>query len=342
MGDLTFDDEQTADPWRRFGIRPLPSMSARVHVDNAPPIIMDIVDERAAKLERPFLGVTTNGLLRPVARSLDGPQVSTQPIREAAVAFLQALTPDQRKRTGFAMDATEWRTWINVHMNHFRHGLVLEELAQPVRDLALNIVRATLSARGFHHARSIMQLNQLLAELTGDHEAFGEWPYFISIFGSPEGDAPWGWQFDGHHLCLNTVVFDGRIVMTPAFMGAEPRPGDRQPPGLFPHPRWHRLTWLRVDELDVTGDAIDAQFFSKVTGNPKHDGIFRMDDPHRVASTRPAYRIGDDGLEQGTPEPESTVPVIDQNACNILRAGQPIVAVVQRCTDDLSLVVGKE
>jgi hypothetical protein len=61
MGDLTFDDEQTADPWRRFGIRPLPSMSARVHVENAPPIIMDIVDERAAELERPFLGVTTNG-----------------------------------------------------------------------------------------------------------------------------------------------------------------------------------------------------------------------------------------------------------------------------------------
>ena len=21
---------------------------------------------------------------------------------------------------------------------------------------------------------------------------------------------PWGWQFDGHHLCINTVVFDGR------------------------------------------------------------------------------------------------------------------------------------
>ncbi len=74
-----------------------------------------------------------------------------------------------------------------------------------------------------------MRLNELLAELTGDHEAFGEWPYFISIFGEPGGDAPWGWQFDGHHLCLNTVVFDGRIVMTPAFMGAEPRRVDTGP-----------------------------------------------------------------------------------------------------------------
>jgi Protein of unknown function (DUF3500) len=121
------------------------------------------------------------------------------------------------------MDAVEWRMWINVHMNHFRHGLLIEDLAQPVRDLALDLVRATLSARGFHHARSIMRLNELLAEVTGDHEAFGEWPYFMSIFGSPGGNAPWGWQFDGHHLCLNVTVLGGRIVMTPSFMGAEPR-----------------------------------------------------------------------------------------------------------------------
>ena len=149
--------------------------------------------------------------------------MSTQPILDATLAFLQALTAEQRQRCSFAIDATEWRTWINVHMNHFRHGLMLEDLAQPVRDLALEILRATLSARGFDQARSIMRLNELLAELTGDHEAFGEWPYFVSIFGEPGGDEPWGWQIDGHHLCVNTVVFDGRIVMTPAFMGAEPR-----------------------------------------------------------------------------------------------------------------------
>jgi hypothetical protein len=121
------------------------------------------------------------------------------------------------------MDAMEWRMWINVHMNHFRHGVMLEDLPQPVRDLALEIVRATMSARGYYHARSIMRLNQLLAELTGDFDAFGEWPYFMSVFGSPESGDPWGWQIDGHHLCVNTVVFDGRIVMTPTFMGAEPR-----------------------------------------------------------------------------------------------------------------------
>jgi fructose-1,6-bisphosphatase/inositol monophosphatase family enzyme len=217
------EDEQTMDEWRQFGIRPLTSMSARVRVTNAPPPVLEVVDDRAAELERPFLGVTTDGTIRPGLRSLPVTGVSTQPITDAARAFLQALTAEQRQRVAFPMDATEWRTWINVHMNHFRHGLMLEDLSAPVRELALGILRATLSARGFDQARSIMRLNQLLADLTGDQEAFGEWPYFVSIFGTPGEDEPWGWQLDGHHLCVNAVVFAGTMVMTPTFMGAEPR-----------------------------------------------------------------------------------------------------------------------
>ena len=216
-------EEQAIDGWRRFGIRRLASMSARTRIEEAPSPILAIVDERAAELDRPLLGVTTDGVVRSGLRSLGGRKVDTRPIADAVSTFLQALTVDQRTQATFPVDAMEWRMWINVHMNHFRHGVMLEDLAQPVRDLALEIVRVTMSVRGFHHARSIMRLNQLLAELTGDFDAFGEWPYFVSVFGSPESGDPWGWQIDGHHLCVNTVVLDGRIVMTPTFMGAEPR-----------------------------------------------------------------------------------------------------------------------
>jgi hypothetical protein len=199
-------------------------MSARVHVDNAPPEVLNIVDERAVELDRPLLGVTTDGVVRQGLRSLDdAPRVGTEPITDAALRFLQSLPAERRMRATFDMGAIEWRTWINVHMNHFRHGLLLEDLPPVERELALDIVRATLSARGFHQARSIMRLNELLAELSGDYEAFGEWAYFISIFGDPSQDSPWGWQIDGHHLCVNAVVFDGRLAMTPTFMGAEPR-----------------------------------------------------------------------------------------------------------------------
>jgi hypothetical protein len=217
-------EEQALDEWRSFGLRPMTSMSARVHVDNAPPEVRNIVDERAAQLGRPFVGVTTDGTPRTgLWTAAPSRPVPTEPITDAALAWLSELTSDQRQRATFAIEAVEWRTWINVHMNHFRHGLLLEDLPARARQLALDIVAATLSARGYHQARSIMRVNQFLAELSGDGEAFGEWPYFMSIFGTPGADAPWGWQIDGHHLCINTMVFDGRIVMTPAFMGAEPR-----------------------------------------------------------------------------------------------------------------------
>jgi hypothetical protein len=202
----------------------MPSMSARVHVANAPPEVRNIVDERVAELERPLVGVTTDGVVRAGLRRLDdAPRVDTAPITEAALGFLDVLRPDQRDRVTFAVDATEWRQWINVHMNHFRHGLLLEDLSSEQRHAALGIVRATLSTRGFAQARTIMHTNELLAEISGDYNAFGGWAYFFSVFGRPGGDEPWGWQFDGHHVCLNAMVFDGRLVLSPTFMGAEPR-----------------------------------------------------------------------------------------------------------------------
>lgn len=212
-----------ADPWRAFGVSTLPSMSARTRVEHAPSLILDIVDERTAELAQPFRGVTTDGTVRPLPRSLDGPKVDEAAMVEAAQAFLQALTPAQRERASFAIDAAEWRMWLNVHMNHHRHGVMLEDLSPAVRQRAIDLLRATLSARGFDTARTIMRINGLLAELTGDHEAFGEWPYFVSIFGRPGDGQPWGWQIDGHHLCLNTALIEGHMVMTPSFLGAEPR-----------------------------------------------------------------------------------------------------------------------
>jgi Protein of unknown function (DUF3500) len=68
-----------------------------------------------------------------------------------------------------------------------------------------------------------MRINELIAAITNDWNAFGEWPYFISIFGIPGPDSPWGFQFDGHHVAVNVMIVDRHIVSTPMFLGAEPR-----------------------------------------------------------------------------------------------------------------------
>ena len=67
-----------------------------------------------------------------------------------------------------------------------------------------------------------MRLNDTLAEVTGRPEEFGEWLYWLSIFGEPTADRPWGFQFDGHHLNLNCFVLGDQLVLSPLFLGSEP------------------------------------------------------------------------------------------------------------------------
>ena len=99
---------------------------------------------------------------------------------------------------------------------------MLEDLPNTTRAMALDLLAATLSATGFEQARNIMRLNGLLAVVSGKPEEFGEWPYFLSIFGEPSDSEPWGWQLDGHHLNLNCMLIGDQLVMTPTFMGSEP------------------------------------------------------------------------------------------------------------------------
>jgi hypothetical protein len=100
--------------------------------------------------------------------------------------------------------------------------VLIESLDSNQRELALALVEAGLSVRGFETARDIMRHNENIGEITGSWDEYGEWLYWLSIFGTPSQDEPWGWQIDGHHLNLNCVVIGDQMVMTPMFMGSEP------------------------------------------------------------------------------------------------------------------------
>jgi hypothetical protein len=49
-----------------------------------------------------------------------------------------------------------------------------------------------------------------------------EWSYNIALYGDPDLRAPWGWQLYGHHVALNCLVVEGRMALSPVFLGAEP------------------------------------------------------------------------------------------------------------------------
>jgi hypothetical protein len=176
----------------------------------------------AESLAEPFRGITANGTVEPGLFSIRSTGVSTEPVRKAAVAFLTALTAEQRSKTKFPVDDIEWRKWMNVH-RYVRQGVSFKEMSEDQRVAAFGLLRASLSAKGLKLSQDIMKLNHTLGELNNDNfTEYGEWLYHITVMGEPSADQPWGWQIDGHHLIINYFVLRDQVVMSPAFYGSEP------------------------------------------------------------------------------------------------------------------------
>ncbi len=167
-------------------------------------------------------GVTTDGHAIERLFPIEATGVSTQPLRDAANAFLASLTPGERQRAVFPIDGDEWRLWHGLFTRLLRHGLLLADMSAGQKEKALALLRATLSARGYAATEGIRRTNQLAGEVSGRFMDLGEGLYWFSIFGTPSPDQPWGWQIDGHHINVSCFVLGDQIVMTPAFLGAEP------------------------------------------------------------------------------------------------------------------------
>ena len=176
----------------------------------------------ARGLAEPFKGITTDGKIVPDLFRVRATGVSTEPVRNAATAFLSSLTEQQRAKTMFPVDDPEWRKWMNQHF-YVRQGVGFKEMSEAQREAAIGLLRASLSAKGLKLTRDIMKLNHTLGELNKNNfDEYGEWLYWITVMGTPSEKEPWGWQMDGHHLIVNYFVLGDQVVMTPLFVGSEP------------------------------------------------------------------------------------------------------------------------
>ena len=100
------------------------------------------------------------------------------------------------------------------------------------------LVATGLSTPGYVTVALIMGLDNILDQLEGWSVDFGRERgrdpllYYVTIFGEPGGDAPWGWRFGGHHVSLHYTIIGGEVVAsTPNFLGADPADS----PLLGPH-----------------------------------------------------------------------------------------------------------
>src|SRR6516225_68432 len=189
---------------------------------DVPPRLKAMLDGAHAALAEPFRGIAEGSDIVPGLFARERTGVSLGSLLEAAQSFLTALTPQQRKAACFTIDDEAWRNWSNIHPWLMRHGVCLADLDGTQRGRALSLLREAMSATGYRSARDIMRLNEHVLEITGKAEEYGQWLYWVSIFGTPSPAQPWGWQIDGHHLNLNCFVLGDQLVLTPGFMGSEP------------------------------------------------------------------------------------------------------------------------
>ena len=70
-------------------------------------------EAEARGLAEPFKGITKDGQIISGLFAIRSTGVSTEPVRQAAVAFLASLSPEQRAKTAFPVNDDEWRKWMN-------------------------------------------------------------------------------------------------------------------------------------------------------------------------------------------------------------------------------------
>lgn len=207
--------------FRDFKLRERPISSGRALPAKLPELFQGMLNTAEELLAEPLKGVTTNGTVTPnlYTGTAGAP---TGKITTATEAFLNSLDADQRANTVFHVDSDKWRRWSNIHPYLMRHGAYMDEMTDKQRDLTIDILRQSMSPYGFQTARDIMKLNESILEISGSHDEYGEWLYWLSVMGEPSSTEPWGWQIDGHHLIINCFVRGDKLVMTPMFMGSEP------------------------------------------------------------------------------------------------------------------------
>jgi hypothetical protein len=147
-----------------------------------------------------------------------------------AASLRAALPEDVRADALFPFEDAEREDirFAPLLLEGVRHGA----LAQPAASLTEQLLALSLSPRGLETAQLIRRNERVVAK----QDAAGWAPrflvermrdpgrYFLALFGTPEGKAPWAFRYEGHHLSLNLTVAPGRVpAATPLFLGAQPR-----------------------------------------------------------------------------------------------------------------------
>ena len=245
-----------------------------------------------------FSGITNDGVRRgglyPLGQAESAP---TGAAVTAANALIRAVSAADGRQLVHPVNSKVWRAWMNPEFYLNRFGLRLEEHDQPVRALAHDLIRASVSEAGYELIRNVMATNGFLGELVRLPRLLNENSYNINIFGTPSIDRPWGWNLYGHHLCLNCLFIGDQQVFTPIFLGAEPNEidtGAHAGTALFTEHQQRGLDLVRTLPADLAAQAI--LYHAKRDPAMPPGRVHPADELHLAGMFQDNRQIADEGL----------------------------------------------
>ncbi|WP_043737395.1 DUF3500 domain-containing protein [Nocardia asiatica] len=192
------------------------------------PILRDVLTAWRRELdEGEYRGITCDGTPRPDVFDTEGHEnAPSAEALTAATALIDSLDEQTRAALVHPLDSKVWRAWMNPEMYVNRFGLRLEDIDAHARRRVLDLVKACLSPDGYEQFTALVHTNAFLGSLVDLPKLLNDASYNINIFGIPSPTDPWGWNFYGHHVCVNCLIFGDTMVLTPVFFGAEPNEMD--------------------------------------------------------------------------------------------------------------------
>jgi hypothetical protein len=164
---------------------------------------------------------------------------SLSSIVQATNTFLKTLNEEQLKQTQFEFNDSLRIKWSNFPIAMVpRSGIRYGDLSDANRIAFHEMLSTILSSQGYLKITGIMQLDDMLNELTNhahqkgqinadmksrlDNLKWGHDNYFISIWGKPDAKEPWSFKLGGHHMALSLTMHGEKISFTPLFVGTDP------------------------------------------------------------------------------------------------------------------------
>jgi len=140
-----------------------------------------------------------------------------------AVDFLKSLTQTQRNKTQMPFTDKSRILWHYLPSSMFpRAGIQLSELDSNQKSKLEELLKTFLSETGYNKTLKIIDLENVLLEISGDSIRRNPENYSVAFYGNPEKDSLWAFSFEGHHISLNFTIHNGKVEIAPLFLGASP------------------------------------------------------------------------------------------------------------------------